>query len=578
VGRYSPELKSAAIVFFAFVSVHALLLLGHFEIYDLEETEYGNVAVAMLDGHVAEAGYGTLQTDPGEGDALTSGAGRRRRTVWSMEPTVWPFFAVLGPTMLSLKLWALCGAGCWAALWFLLARRLVPEAPRWLPALLFALPLPLIQVSALSAVNITAHLGSSAWQALALLLLVYAADRGGPARLGLAAASGLVAGWGLHCGFSLAPLLLGVVFLAWRVGGLGGLAAWVAGAAPGLAIVAAFADPSRQGGLVARLTGLSGGSAMREGGGPLETLATAAIHWPGVPGHDPSTGELFFPGLHSIVYVALFVAVIGFAAFRGSPGRVDRDLGAALLLGFAGFAGALIVAGFELEPSYFDGLRYLLPLAPAPLLVAVGALRQRPRLVGLLVVAHLGAAGLLFQPSAFPAPWAQLRGYEPTVMKAWMTGPLQADRVADERTARWATWAGLSAARRGEPTDPPDGLDGPALDAWWRGVGVGRILDVDRRGGPIDWIPPGAAGDRVVEGAAWGTAYAGCSDDLRARLGVAASGREAALWYGLGRAEPYCRSSWPAGVGDRAAFDRGVADAWSIDYTLRGEPLDIRIY
>lgn len=564
-------------------------MLGTFEIYDLEETEYGNVAVGLLDGHIVEAGYGELTTDPAQGDALTSGAGRRRRTVWSMEPTVWPFFKLLGPTMLSLKLWALCGAGLWAGLWFLLARRLVPGAPRWAAAALFVLPLPLVQVSALSAVNITAHLGSSAWQALALLLLVFAADRGRVGRLGLVAASGLVAGWGLHCGFSIAPLLLGVVWLAWRVGGVQGLAAWAAGATPGLLIVARFADPSRSGGLIARLTGLSGGSAMREGGGALETLATAAMHWPGLAQVDAATGRLAFAVGPSLIYVGLFVLVIGVAAFRGSPGRVDRDLGGALLLGFGGFVAVLLATGFELDPGYFDGLRYLLPLAPIPLLLALGASaagsgRRAAVAPVVLLTAHLAGAAMLFRPAVFPAPWHELRGFEPTVMKAWMTGPLSAERVSAERLERWATWAGLSAARSGEfgclPEPPPGLAEVLAEPSWWRGVGMGWILDVERGRGTFPSPPMDMRAGWIVEGAAWGTAYAGCSEALRARVRASAPWKESALWYGIGRAAPYCRDVRADQVPEaqRATFELGVRDAWRFDYTLDSGPKNISIY
>ncbi len=133
-----------------------MLLLGTYDIYDLEETEYGNVAVAILDGQVGAAGYASLSTDETQGDALMSGAGRRRRTVWSVEPTVVPFFVLLGPTMFALKLWALFGAGLWAVVWFLVARRVTPRAPPWIVAALFVLPLPLVQRAAISATSITA--------------------------------------------------------------------------------------------------------------------------------------------------------------------------------------------------------------------------------------------------------------------------------------------------------------------------------------------------------------------------------------------------------------------------------------
>ena len=131
VPKVSANGRGAIGVGLAFFFVHVLLLLCTFDVYDLEETEYGNVAVAAMDGQLKPSGYSTLSTDPSQGDALMSGAGRRRRTVWSMELTVVPFFAVLGSSMLALKVWALFGGGLWAAIWFLVARRVTPRAPPW---------------------------------------------------------------------------------------------------------------------------------------------------------------------------------------------------------------------------------------------------------------------------------------------------------------------------------------------------------------------------------------------------------------------------------------------------------------
>jgi hypothetical protein len=595
-----PDLKLAIAVFLGFVSVHVLLLLGTFDIYDLEETEYGNVAVAVLDGQIGATGYVALSSAPEQGDALMSGAGRRRRTIWSMEPTVVPFFVALGPTMLALKLWALFGVGLWAAIWALVARRVTPRAPIWVILGLFVLPLPLIQRAALTAISITAHLGSSAWHGLVLLLALGALTGRSnhepsqpPSRRPRAwlAASGLVAGWGLYCSMSLAPLLLGVVYIAWRVEGRKGVAVWGAATLPGLAVLYTFRDVLRRGGtdLVTKLTGLSPESAFREGGSLGESLVGSVIYWPGfVSGLRFEEGPIsqgYYDAAWSAAYGVTFLAVIAAGMAFGRRARRRGEVlpseestsvaRIACWLSFGGFYGTFLYAGFVLDPSFFDGLRYLLPMAPAPLLLAGAAASRLPPRTGvgaiaLLLVGHAIGFGLLFQPSVFPAPWSSLVGYEPVVMKAWMTGPLEPGSVDPDRAERWTTWAAVSAARRGPEEaagrSAPAGVD---AEVFRRGLGLGLGLS---HPGEEPWLHPTDAA--LMEGAAWGTAYAGCSSPTRKAL-LAAAEDDEAVWYGIGRAELYCRTY--LGRMDETvpeehlrAFQRGLRDAWEKDYTVPG--------
>ncbi len=599
------DLKLALIVFASFVAVHLLLLLGTYDIYDLEETEYGNVAVAMLDRQVGVTDYGDLRTDPNEGDALMSGAGRRRRTIWSVEPTVAPFFALLGTSMLSLKIWALCGGGLWAAIWFLVARRVTPRAPPWAVAALFVLPIPLVQRAAISATSITAHLGSSVWHGLALLLALMALARreGSPGpRAGLLVASGLVAGWGLHCGFSLAPLLLGVVFVAWRAAPLWGVPTWAAGTVPGLAVLWTFRDTSRAGDvdLITRLTGLSEGSTVRAE--VADTVVGALLYWPGIANFHVTPTSFYDPvacATYGVGMLAVVAAGLAFGRRRKRDGETlpaEADTTAARIacwLSFVAFFGAMVQAGMVLDAGFFDGLRYLLPLAPAAGLVAAGAASRLPPRTGAIVVAILLAGNgvgfaMVFSPTVFPAPWASLAGYEPVVMKAWMTGPpadgLEADHA---RRARWSTWAGTSAARRGpEEAASAETPGGGSVDpvAWRRGLGVGLAL---AHTGDEPWTFGGDAA--LLEGAAWGTAYAGCSAPTRKALLAAHPEHAAAVWYGIGRADLYCRNyegpmAEEVPAEHRAAFEQGLRDAWAIDYARPGtEPLPelrprVRIY
>ncbi len=605
-----PDLKLAIAVFIGFVSVHLLLLLGTFDIYDLEETEYGNVAVAAMDGQLKPSGYSTLSTDPSQGDALMSGAGRRRRTVWSMELTVVPFFAVLGSSMLALKVWALFGGGLWAAIWFLVARRVTPRAPPWAAVLLFVLPLPLVQRAAISATSITAHLGSSAWHGLSLLLALWAlagasAEADGPPsprrRALLLLGSGLAAGWGLHCSFSLAPLLLGVVFVAWRAAPIWGVPLWGAATLPGLAILYRFRDVSRDGDvdLITALTGLSEGSAFREGVSLADSVVGSALYWPGFANYAYEGSEAYYATIPSATYgVALLAVIAAGMAFarrakRGGeaqpPEASTTVARIACWLSFGGFWLTFLKAGFVLDPGFFDGLRYLLPLAPAPLLLAAAAASRLPpktgvASVGLLLFGHVLGFAMLFQPSVFPAPWGSLAGYEPVVMKAWMTGPVDMyGPIPGARFERWGVWSGISAARRGPEEaaelDPPDRMN---PDDWRHGLGIGLALT---HTGDEPWPYPTDA--LLLEGAAWGTAYAGCSTSTRKAL-LEAAEDDAPVWYGIGRADLYCRS-YEGGMEEqipaafRGDYARGLEDAWVKDYAPDAVPLQgvrpgIRIY
>ena len=140
--RLSENLRAALWVVFAFFVVHTALMLFTFDVYDLEESEYGNVAIALMDGNLSD--YAELRTGEDSEEAM-SAAGRRRRSLWSIEPLVLPFFLVLGPTMFALKVAAISGAAIWAGLWFLIARRSAGYLRDWQVALLFVFPLPLVQ-------------------------------------------------------------------------------------------------------------------------------------------------------------------------------------------------------------------------------------------------------------------------------------------------------------------------------------------------------------------------------------------------------------------------------------------------
>jgi len=577
---------AATLVFVGFVLVHLVLLSGSFDVIDLEELEYGNFGVALIDGVGQPAS--TFQTYPREGSRLL------------LEPLLWPLFAVFGTSLWTLKFFGILGAAFWASLWFLVARRVTPGGARWIAALMFLMPLPLVQRAALSASSIFAHLGASAWYGLALLLAL-AAGRGRLAA-GWLVASGLAAGLGTYCGFALAPLLPGLLWLVWRLNGLGGLSLLGLGALPGLFLVLGSRDSSRFGAQtdpVVALTGLEAGGAFRADGlgGILENLWNTLVYGAGFGFVDRVTLDVRYLPIGA-VYTALVVAALLFAWRRGGksgttgPAESDpvrlsaaRELRVALVISTVFYAASVVVTGFKIEIDYFDGPRYLLPLAPLPALLILAALDRlagpRARLVaGLVLAFHLLGFILLFRPAAFPAPWLSVKGFEPWVRRQFLEVPLTPESIGPQRLPRWAVWAGISASWSLEPKDrweDWEGLDdrhqleGLAQEEFWRGFGVGLLLSQEHEE-TRSYVAEGASDDvrlLVWEGLAMGYSNAGCQEQVRTQLLQAApANHHDALWYGFGRADVYCKNFLPGlpEEADETAFGRGRRDGWTLDF------------
>jgi len=577
----SREFRRGLGVWVLFVLVELVVVFGSFDAYDLEELEYGNVSIALLDGTVDD--YGTLRTDPGHGEQLMTGAGRRRRTVWSAEPLMLPFFLLLGPTALALKTGTVFLSGLWAWFWYAIARRAAPAAPWWVPAALLALPMPLVQRSAISATSLYAHLGTSLLHGAALALLLLPAARG--RRMAVAAAvSGLVAGLGLYQSFSLAPLLPAVAWVAWRLGGRAAGALWALGTGPGLLLAWLFRDTARAGsGVVVALTGLEEGGVFRGGGLPhlLQNLATAGIWGPGF-GRVVDGRFTYLPlGWIYSVLLAGFV-LWAWTVRRGRPVSRDvpRVVGFGVTGSFAMYLVALAATGFKLETGFFDGLRYLLPVAPGAALLGTwtAGVLGRPRAVaGPLLAAHVLGLALAVQPSVVPAPWARLKGFEPWVMRQHLQGDLVPAAIAPTRRGRWALFAGTSDGWRAEAADgwagaaARHGLSGDAADEYWRGFGVGLLLRAGGEPGPLPDVL-GVPRARVLEGRAMGYAFAGCQETVRRWLQASDPDASAELWYGFGRAEPYCGQLAVVGHDHEAHLRRGIRDAWRRDYAA--DPAD----
>jgi len=459
--------------------------------------------------------------------------------------------------------------------------------------------MPLIQRAAISASSTFAHLGASAWHGLALLLLLPGKAAPGAAaaisRLRLIA-SGLAAGLGVFCGFALAPLLPGLAWLVWRRAGIKGLISWCAATLPGLVWAFAARNATRlgsQGDLVVGLTGLESGGSFRGEGltQALENIWISLVYGAGFGKVDEASLDVHYlplGALWSLLVIGL--ALAAWQSRRTAPAplpRSDRDVSNSLLISTALYVAVLLFTGFKVETHYFDGPRYLLPLAPIALLAllaCLSSLKSRPRqgMTAVILASHVVGFALFCRPAVFPAPWDSVKGYEPWVRRQFLEVPLQPDQIAPQRLGRWALWAGLSEAWTLEGTgswaqwqdlDAKHGLseDGVARDEFWRGFGVGILLA--REQSETHWYmapdTPEPIAARIWEGLAMGYNNVGCQGTFLEQLLVAAPAEQhAGLWYGFGRADIYCKNYLqgpPAGA-DASAFARGRHQGWQMDY------------
>ena len=571
------ELGAAVGVAAAFTVVHLALLSLSFDAIDLEELEYGNLGVAILDG-IGQP-WQSFQTYPREGSRLL------------LTPLLAPLFAIFGASLWTLKFAGILGASLWAAVWFLVARRLVPHGTLIAAAALFILPMPLIQRAALSASSIFAHLGASLWHGIALLLLllpVVGTRRFSQLPLIL---SGLAAGLGVFCGFALAPLLPGLAWLVVRLAGARGLMIWCAATLPGLLWAFAARNAARlgtQNDLVVGLTGLESGGAFRGEGLSQAasnlwlTLAYGAGFW---RVDENSLNVRYLP--LGLGWSLLILGVCAFAWSRRTQlGRLQPGM-QALLLSTAIYVGVIAATGFKIEIHYFDGPRYLLPLAPIALvglLAALSHLAPRPQrlLIGVVLATHMLGFGLAARPAVFPAPWDSIKGYEPWVRRQFLEVELLPQEIDPQRLPRWALWAGLSEAWaqggvgswsqwRGLDDKHGLGADSEAREEFWRGFGVGMLLATEQHeqpGVPAPSTPPKIAA-LIWQGLAMGYSNVGCEDRARRVLierAPASSGES--LWYGFGRADIYCKNylQGPPADASEQQFSRGRADGWRLDY------------
>ncbi len=575
------DLRVAAAVACSFALAHVLLLSFSFDAIDLEELEYGNLGVAILDG-IGQP-WQTFQTYPREGSRVL------------LTPLLAPLFGIFGSSLWTLKFAGILGASLWAATWFLIARRLIPHGALIAAAALFILPMPLIQRAALSASSIFAHLGASAWHGLALLILLPAATALTLSRVRLVL-SGLTAGLGVFCGFALAPLLPGLAWLVFKRAGIRGLVTWSASTLPGLLWAFAARNASRldtQTDLVVGLTGLESGGAFR---GEVLTQAVENLwftfaYGAGFGRIDEATLDVHYLPLGAVwSLLALGILALAWRSLRNSSDtavRVDKAATQALLISTGIYVAVLAFTGFKIEIHYFDGPRYLLPLAPIALvglLAALAHLSHRPQriLFGIVLTTHVLGFALLARPSVFPAPWDSVKGFEPWVRRQFLEVELQPKGIEPQRLSRWALWAGLSEAwalegdgswAQWQGLDTKHGLTAgsEAQQEFWRGFGVGILLATEHDENPRLLAPdtPEGTASLIWQGLAMGYNNVGCQDRfLRSLLTQAPANQHEGLWYGFGRADIYCKIylQGPPAEADAEAFIRGRAEGWRLDY------------
>ena len=575
------DLPGAVVVACSFTLVHLLLLSFSFDAIDLEELEYGNFAVAILDG-IGQP-WQSFQTYPREGSRVL------------LTPLVAPLFALFGSSLWTLKLAGILGASIWASTWFLVTRRLVSHGSLLVAASLFVLPMPLIQRAALSASSMFAHLGASTWHGVALLLLLPAATTLSLSRVRLVL-SGLTAGLGVFCGFALAPLLPGLAWLVLKRATTRGLLLWSVATLPGLLWAFAARNTARLGtqtDLVVGLTGLESGGAFRGEviGQAIENLWFTFAYGAGFGRVDESTLDVHYLPLGAAwSLLALGVLVLAWRTHpspSGSRAEVDKVGIQSLLMSTALYVAVLMVTGFKIEIHYFDGPRYLLPLAPIALvglLAALAALPQRPKkiLFSIVLTTHMLGFALLARPAVFPAPWESVKGFEPWVRRQFLEVELQPQNIEAQRLPRWALWAGLSEAwslEGGGNWDDWQGLDAKhglpagseAQEEFWRGFGVGILLATEHVESPQLVAPdtPDAVASLIWQGLAMGYNNVGCQDRFLYSLVTQAPPKHhAGLWYGFGRADIYCKSylQGPPQDADKEAFMRGYREGWRLDY------------
>jgi hypothetical protein len=561
----------AVLVYLGFVGAAVLLL--HFtplRFIDYEEADYGELPIAIVDGLVGAENLAQFQTFPREGSML----------FWALPVAL--VFRLIGPSLFALKLSAILLSGLWAVVWFRLARMAFPRAPAVLVAVAWVLPVPLVQISSVSATSIMTHLGSTLWHGVALLAL-WLALTGQTARSRWGGiASGIACGLGTFCGYSIVPLIPGVIWTAVRGGRPELLRGWATGVLPPLVLAIATFTPEG----IARI------DPEGQPAGPVAPLLERMVlYGAGVyVGEDVATGARVYSPV-AVVYPLLLAAVVAAGRFAkprtaGGPGPAipSRALVEGVLLSTLGLGVALWITGYRLPLWAFDGLRYLVPLAAPLTLLLIGASSRLPRaasssVLGVFVLLNAAAHVSLLHPFR-PAPFLHLvRGYRGTFfLHVDYSRRLSDLEVPESHRLHYAVWMGAADTLRGDlEVGPAARLSGPPLPEvmaeYWRGVGLAQALGRNCLREPAGCVPEGTPPSLVPY--AWQGVGSGsdCDGwrDLRARVPPAhrddftwGAGRASVLWGGQ------CQSH-----DGSAPFQAGIQAGWRRDLAVAGREADL---
>ncbi len=518
----------AAVVYLGFVLIHVFLAQGIPMPVDIDEMQYGDAAVAILDGFWKDLDWRRLRGR--EGFPLLFG------------PLVTPFFAAFGASMLALRIAFICFSGIWAAAWVSVARLAAPQAPVWAVAGLFLLPAPFVSRYAISPMAMSTHLGVSAAHGLVWLLLLVASGSRGVSRWFAVLAAGLVGGYAVYGGFLFLVLLPGAIVAAALLVGKRGLVVFATGLAPGLSAALPLSDMFSLWWMNRGLDGIPLPPYLWDAADVGRPLAVLRY----LPGYPPPRE---WAGNYLPVGFAYF-GLVGLAHILGQRVRDERH--APIVSSLAVTIFSLLLAcvwirftPFDLDPAMWDAPRYAVPLLPIAAIVVLRACslqaaagrRLASACAALLLVAHVVGIGthvswhdpvawhgtegwirghstgselLAFPLDALPASprrgaYAQLQGATACAAAAAAEGfPLLEYPLAMKPMRRVTLDVPLGEATRGSRLERwvPASIDATTPEEFWRGVGrcvfVARALGVVDPPRPVN--PPAEVDDAIWHG------------------------------------------------------------------------------
>lgn len=560
------SLRPAAVlaaVYGVFVAVGLFeLAFGPARFVDLEELDYGTLPFAASAGIFGLTDWFDYRLYDREGALVL------------VTPLVTPFFLLGGASLAALKVAGVAIAGIWAVVWAAVARRVFPGMAAWKSVVLFAVPLPLVQMAALSIVSMMTHLGSSTWHGLALLCAVLALDSPSAlrSRIGVLT-SGMLGGIGTFCAYSALPLLPGVAWYVWARGGRARAGWWLLGTLPGLLWAwgwfhtEALEDVERSSSTLAFV---------------WSTASQVFLFGPGVANNDallhtPWDGASYCAAgvvaLLLVVEIVLMVRVTGLHAAR-LRSRVDPLLARALGLSALGYLASMVLTRYEMSPDLFDGLRYLLPLAPLYTLICLAVCHPLPRRLGAaavvgFVLLHLAGVLQLTYPFQRVEGLSGTRGFHAAPV-LFATTDRSSAALESPYASELALWTGMRLFHEDSTLQQHPGFhawtDSPHADEFWRGVGIAMGHAGEPASSSVA-VPPRHV-HHVRQGEAMGF------DCASARSWIDEHEPDSDILWALGRSSRWwqCDDDVYGDLTDRDSFRAGRREGWVLDFGLSTSP------